>query len=302
MKTSLSSIAATLVIGLACATSAFAVGDFQLLDDGTGSQMVCTDGNRAYVLKQNGNVWENSFGQWNMIDNGTGSLSIAADSGYVYVLKQDGSVWQRAFGQWNRIGSAGSRQMVAAGTRLFTLESNDDVFEFNPANWFQKWSKIDNGSQTRMIAADRQGNCYVLKNTGNIFRWLGAMNWDLLDNGTGTDQIAASDGRVYALKNTGNIFRYWGQWGMIDDGQGTKQIKGDGAFFYALKQNGNTWMFRDERWSMVDNGAGTRMIDAKDGDLLVMKDNGNVFLGHANTFQSGPFAPQVTNFNQLHGN
>lgn len=278
-----------------------AVGDFQLLDDGTGSRMCATDGNRHYVLKDNGNVWENAFGQWNQIDDGTGTRQLCADSGYVYVLKNDGSVFRRAFGQWQRIGNAGSRQMVAAGQKLFTLETNDDVFEYS-GGFFNPWTKIDNGTNTRMITADRQGNTYVMKNSGQIFRHLGWGRWEMTDDGQGSQAMHASDGRLYVLKNNGNIWRNWGGWRMIDDGTGTKQIVGDGQFFHALKNNGNTWMFSNERWTMSDNGTGTRMIDAKDGDLLVMKDNGNIYKGSAFSFPQAPGNSRESNFNALHGN
>src|ERR1700736_6179415 len=86
--------------GLALASQSFA--QFQLLDNGTGTLMVASDGQAAYALKNNGNIWCFANGQWQMIDNGSGTRQIAAAGGYCYALKNNGEVWRRAFGQWQK--------------------------------------------------------------------------------------------------------------------------------------------------------------------------------------------------------
>ena len=65
----------------------------QLIDNGTGSQMIAAGGGRLYVLKNNGNVWMWD-GNWRMIDNGTGSSRIWVDFGTVFVQKNNGQVFQ----------------------------------------------------------------------------------------------------------------------------------------------------------------------------------------------------------------
>ena len=291
---------AALLIG---ATGAMCQG-FQMIDDGAGSRQVVADGPVTYVLKDTGNIWARENGQWTQVDDGGGTTLIDASAGNLYAQKNDGSVWQRKFGQWNRIGNPGTKQLVADSGVLYTLETNDDVLLFKD----NQWTKLDNGSGSTMIAADRTAQniqLFVLKNNGSIFHWTGyGMQWEVSDNGSGTKQIDASGGMLYALKDTGAIWRMNGAWAQIDDGAGTKQISADGRFFYALKDNGNIWMFRDERWLQADNGTGTRQLHASGGRLVVLKDNGNVFEADGNSLGNGaPGAPvntQVANFNQLH--
>lgn len=64
---------------------------------------------------------------------------------------------------------------------------------------------IDNGTGTRQIAAGG-GNLYCLKNNGNIWMWQGNMNWIMADNGTGTNEIWVRGGQVFCRKNNGQVW------------------------------------------------------------------------------------------------
>jgi hypothetical protein len=216
-------------------------------------------------------------------------------------------VWHRKFGQWTRIGNPGTRQLVADAGVLYTLEDNDDVLLYNKG----QWSKIDTGTGTRMISADRSAQdiqLFLLKNSGQIFHYkgqnvFGQGLWNLVDDGTGTRQIEAAGGMLFALKDNGNIWRMSGTWSRVNDGAGSKQIEADGRFLYVLKDNGNIWMMRDDQWLRVDDGLGTRMIDSAAGLLLVLKDNGNVFEGQGALLglPAAPISTRAAHFNALHG-
>ena len=270
--------ALVLFLGLSIAGTSFA-GEFRMLDDGTGTKQVAHDGQSVYALKENGNIWQFAGGRWQMIDDGSGTKQIAADAGRVYALKNNGKLFRRTFGAWSAIGLKGSRAIAVGGKDVYTLEDNDDVWMFSSATG--QWSRIDNGTHTRMICADAQKGLYVLKESGNIFHHVGGTQFELADDGTGTAQIASSGGILYALKNNGNIYRLFGQWSMIDNGTGTKQMVADDQSLYCLKNNGNVWMFASENWAQVDNGSGTRQIEAKNGELVILKENGNIFAGSA---------------------
>lgn len=285
-----------LVLTLTVMAPAMAAG-FQLIDDGSGTKQVVHDGSSIYTLKNNGNIWMFQGGRWEMIDNGTGTLQIAADAGRVYALKDNGKLWRRTYGKWSAIAMKGSRQIAAAGKNIFTLEDNDDVWMFDSGTG--NWTRLDNGTRTKMIAADTVNGLFVLKESGQIFHHLGGMRFELVDDGQGTAQIIAAGGVIHALKNNGNIWMFYrGQWTMVDDGSGTRQITADGLSLYALKNNGNIWMRRDERWTLVDDGAGTKQIEAKNDQLVVLKENGNVFLADVRGLAS---SIRTAHFDQLHG-
>jgi hypothetical protein len=295
MHSSRRALGLALALGLSLASQARA--GFQVLDDGQGTKQVAHDGQVIYALKENGNIWACTRGRWEMIDDGTGTRAIAADAGRVYALKDNGKLFRRAFGSWSAIATKGSRQIAAAGKDVYTLEDNEDVWMFDSGTG--SWTRVDNGTRTRMIAADRESGLYVLKNSGQIFHHVGRGRFELIDDGSGTVQIEASGGLLYALKDNGNVWRRaGGQWARIDDGAGTSQIAADRDTLFVLKNDGRIFMFSGERWVQVDDGRGTRQIVAKEGDLVILKDNGNIFLGQPASRASDI---RVSNFDALHG-
>lgn len=73
------------------------------------------------------------------------------------------------------------------------------------SGFFGRETLIDNGTGTRQIAAGG-GNLFCLKNNGNIWMWRGNMNWIMADNGSGTSEIWVQSGRVYCRKNNGQVW------------------------------------------------------------------------------------------------
>ena len=106
------------------------------------------------------------------------------------------------------------------------------------------------------------GYTYVLYSSGNIVREGGWGGRVLIDNGTGTQMIAAGGGRCYVLKNNGNIWMYEGSnWRMIDNGTGTSRIWVDYGTVCCRKNSGQVWRCVDPysmQWQQTGGRDGIR--------------------------------------------
>src|SRR5258708_2859150 len=92
-------IAATL--GLVLSAHAIASG-WTMIDDGTGTHQVCSDGTNTYILKDNGNIFKRGWGRWDMVDNGNGTRMIGADGGNLYNLKNNGNIFKYSWSGWQQ--------------------------------------------------------------------------------------------------------------------------------------------------------------------------------------------------------
>ena len=102
------------------------------------------------------------------------------------------------------------------------------------------------------------GTTYTLYNSGNITRSGGwGFGEQMIDNGTGTQSIAAGGGRLYVLKNNGNVWMYDGSFRMIDNGTGTSQMWVDYGTVFIRKNNGQVWRCTNPyamQWQPADGG------------------------------------------------
>lgn len=294
MFSTLTRIAFAALAALSITAPAFA--NFEVLDDGTGTKQVVHDGGAVYALKENGNIWRYAGGRWEMIDNGVGTRSITAADGRVYALKNDGRVFRLTYGKWSAIGMKGTKGLAAAGKDLYTLESNDDVFMFWHGDG--QWRKIDNGTNTTMIAADDRLGLFVLKTSGQIFHHTGNARFELFDDGQGTKQIDVSGGVVYALKTNGNIWRHSGQWAMVDDGTGTRSLAADGLNLTVLKDTGSVFCRRNETWFPAYGGNDIKQVAARADEVCLLRQSGNILIARQGSFAS---SIRVDNFNALYG-
>ena len=270
--------------------------NFELLDDGVGTKQIVHDGGAVYALKDNGNIWRYASGRWEKIDNGAGTLSIAAAAGRCYALKNDGRLFRLTYGQWSAIGRVGSKQIAAAGKDVYTLENNDDVFMFWHGDG--QWRKIDNGTNTRMIAADERSGLFVLKTSGHIFRHIGNARFERFDDGQGTKQIDVSNGVVYVLKDAGNVWRHNGAWAEIDNGSESHSLAGDGLNCTLLKNNGNVFSFRNEQWHQAYMQGGIKQVQARADEVVLLHQSGNILIARNGAFAS---SIRVNNFDALYG-
>ena len=118
------------------------------------------------------------------------------------------------------------------------------------------------------------GFTYTLYSSGNITRDGGWGGRVLLDDGTGTRQMAAGGGRLYVLKNNGNVWMHDGAWRMIDNGTGTAQIWVDYSTCYVRKNNGQTFRCVDPysmQWQAADGGGFRNFVRAANFDKLLAK-------------------------------
>ena len=286
-------LAATLALSIFSPAPARA--EFQMLDDGTGTKQVVHDGSAVYALKDNGNIWMYAQGRWQQLDNGSGTRQIAAAGGRVYAMKDDGRVFRLSFGQWSPIGYKGSRQIAAAGTDLYTLENNDDIFMFWHGDG--QWRKVDNGTRTTMISGDDQRGLFVLKNSGQIFHHLGNGQFELTDDGAGTNQIDSAGGVLYALKANGNIWRNNGQWQQVDDGQNTLQVAADGMNCSILKGDRSVFVRRNEQWARANTPPDVKALAARADEVVALRQNGNILIARNGNIMSDI---RVQRFQQLY--
>lgn len=115
------------------------------------------------------------------------------------------------------------------------------------------------------------GYTYVLYSSGNIIRDGGWNGRILIDNGTGTQMIAAGGGRLYVLKNNGNIWMHDGQWRMIDNGTGTSQIWVSWGTVYCRKNNGQEWRCINPytmQWQQTGGWGGRNAVRAANFEKL----------------------------------
>jgi hypothetical protein len=92
-------------------------------------------------------------------------------------------------------------------------------------------------------------------------------------------QTVYDGGYTYILLSNGNILREggWGRQELIDDGTGSQMIAAGHGRLYCLKNNGNIWMFDQRRWRMIDNGTGTTRIWVEWGTVCCQKNNGQTW-------------------------
>ncbi|MBI4864173.1 MAG: hypothetical protein HY815_28545 [Candidatus Riflebacteria bacterium] len=269
-RTVLALLVALVAVGLATP----GLAQFELIHDAPGTVQVATDGQIVFALEDDGRILQYASGSWQTVDEGTDTVQIAADEGRLYALKKNGRLFRRMFGAWSQIGAGGTRQIVASGRDLFALDTNDEVWLYTTRTG--EWTKVDDGSSTRQVAADRQTGLLVLKNSGNI--WKHVTSWTRLDDGTGTRSIVASAGLVYALKDNGNVWRHAGAWEKADDGTDTLSIAACGPTLYCLKQDGSLWACASGRRSAVDTDPTNRQVEARGELVLLLKQDGKIAL------------------------
>jgi hypothetical protein len=161
------------------------------------------------------------------------------------------------------------------------------------------------GMYAKQIVSDGE-DVYILMDSGNIFR-VAQSRLQLIDNGTGTQQIAPAGGVIYILKNNGYIWA--GQWLSAnptqynfiqkDWGTGTKQIVAVGETLYVLKNNGEIWKYStrpDEYGTVRDDfvkiyiGTDTQEISSSGALLYILKKDGSIWqYAPVQPKDSGPF-------------
>ncbi len=176
--------------------------DWQKIDNGTGTAMIAV-GHALYALKDNGNIWRYRSGQWSKADGGTGTRAISAMGDLVWILKESGNIWRFAEynGQFTLADTAAGHVQISGGNSgVVSLKNDGSIWFFDGA-----WHQLPGTNTTKAVTFDGS-SIWRLAESGNIDRLVNG-NWTLVDSGTGTKQIAASNGILYILKDSGQIWQ-----------------------------------------------------------------------------------------------
>ena len=118
----------------------------------------------------------------------------------------------------------------------------------------------------------------------------------------------------YVLHANGNIYMDNGLFRkVLDDGTGTIQMAGERNNLFILKSSSQIWYYDGSLWTMLDDGEATVRIGFADGTCYAFKKNGDVWRCALAKSPAGEWAPtwskveghavatRIENFKQLHG-
>jgi hypothetical protein len=234
-----------------------------------------------YHLDGAGRIWATAAGKTTPFSSKKGAVAIDCLADKLIVLFGSG---QLAYIEAERLEPLlPDRKIVSfqvsAKERLYAVQSDGLVLEYDG----QKWRSLARIENAVMAAIDEGSLLFAMSANGNVFRRVSGQ-WQMIDDGTGSRQIEASNGQLYVLKEGGNVWRSGDilkapRWEKIDDGTGTRQIAIDGDDVYVLKGDGRLWRFEAaaSRWQGL-SPAGARLVAmrVRDGVAAGLTEDGKV--------------------------
>lgn len=113
-----------------------------------------------------GKAQEDRGTNWTRVPGTAIDLSVNA-SGQTYVIGQEGTPWRwdAVEGRWRRMSGTFVRISAAEGNRPWAIDQEAVVFRYNGLWWEDKDTNV------RDVAADQDGNVYILKSDGSLRKW-----------------------------------------------------------------------------------------------------------------------------------
>jgi len=220
---------------------------------------VVVDGERQYILTEQGHILEVLRGEVRLLDSGTRSKQIVAAGGLIYVLKDDGKIWLI-------LAFRGGTQSI--------------------------YHQVDSGSNTRMIAVSGE-TVYALKNSGVVNRIAVGLEstgaplreYPRLPGTENVRQIASSGGILFWNDDGGAIQAYLAA-PEVDAASGralpdeyndklrscgrADEIAVDGGTVYVVGPDRRVYSCRDGSAEVVFANASARTIDVSGGTVYVI--------------------------------
>jgi len=113
-----------------------------------------------------GQAQETRRANWTHLPGTAIDLSMNA-SGQAYAVGQKGTPWRwdAVEERWRRMSGNFVRISAAEGNRPWAIDREGVVFRYNGLWWEDKDTNV------RDVAADQDGNVYILKNDGSLYKW-----------------------------------------------------------------------------------------------------------------------------------
>ena len=237
-----------ILVGIACVVILVdykpSFTETEIYEDNDAKQIV-VDGEDIYILKRNGNVLRISEEESKPVvynrdhtKEADKAEQIASTGGVFYILQQSGNIQANAT-VLGRVGQevplserliddgTGTKQIVSTGDTLYVLKNNGNI-----------WRRYNLPTGNDQNANDDPYPVVVSFN-----------KWERIDNGTNTRQITSSGAVLYILKESGNIWQYAptinSELQEIYKKRDAESIKADGGTLYFIKNDGATWKFKD---------------------------------------------------------
>lgn len=225
-------------------------GNWSILPD-DASEIAC-NGGKTYILdkeKRFGNhailSWSEPNKRW--IERDGAATNIAVDeNGNPWVVNSAGVIYNTLTnGNWNQLSGQKATDIACGGGKTFIL-GKDNVNGGHSVYYRSNnsWQKKD-GSGVR-IAVDGNGNPWLVKDNGDVFRSNSTGNWIYVGGQKATD-ISCRNGKVFIIGKD-------------------SQTGGHSIYQWTGKDNWVKWI-----------GAAKRVAVDEEGNVWVVNSNGNIF-------------------------
>lgn len=232
---------------------------------------VAIAGGKALWLDKKGRIQSFEGSRSTRVSDLEDCVAIDGVADMLIALKSDGQLMRIERGATSPIlpGRPVVSFRISNKGRLYAVTADGVVVQYDG----QKWRSLQNLAGAWQATLDERSLFFVMNRDGQAFRRTSS-GWQMVDNGTNSRQIEASNNRLFVLKMNGNLWRSGdmltgGEWQPVDDGTGTIQVAVDGDDAYVLKDNGKVFRFdgATARWFPIENAARFVSIHVDHGGL-----------------------------------